>query len=260
MKEFFSISQTAKIVDMTAEALRHYDRIDLVKPCRVDEWTGYRYYSQQEIVRLNTIRALRCMDISLSEIKAILEYDDFGKIIEAFKQAEKRADEKIAALEYSKAKIQRARVFYENKLSGTQTQENIFIKEQPERIILLSETMTKPTLNNLWDYHRHFYKQLPEELKSEFSFEDLAGIYTQGGRSNLFAVCTRYKQTDNIKVLPRGRYLCADCTEEDRETVAENLIEEAKKRYKTDPEFIVHIIVLSGILQWKYQVQLFISE
>ena len=62
MKEFFSISETAKIVNMTTETLRHYDRIGLVKPFKVDEWTGYRYYSQREIVRLNTIRALRCMD------------------------------------------------------------------------------------------------------------------------------------------------------------------------------------------------------
>ena len=66
MKNYFSISQTAKIVGMTTETLRHYDRIDLVKPCKVDECTGYRYYSQQEIVRLNTIKALQCMDLTLS--------------------------------------------------------------------------------------------------------------------------------------------------------------------------------------------------
>mgnify|MGYP002803236112 FL=1 len=84
------------MVGMTAETLRHYDRIGLVKPCRVDEWTGYRYYSQREIVLLNTVQALRRMDITLSEIKKILSYDDFGKIVNALKQAEKNADEKIA--------------------------------------------------------------------------------------------------------------------------------------------------------------------
>ena len=30
MKDFFSIGETAKIVNMTSEALRHYDRIGLV--------------------------------------------------------------------------------------------------------------------------------------------------------------------------------------------------------------------------------------
>ena len=105
MKDFFSISQTAKIVGITAETLRHYDRIGLVKPGKVDEWTGYRYYSRQEIVKLNTIRALRCMDLTLSEIKDLLSYDDFHKITEALKQAEKSADEKIAELNYAKEKL-----------------------------------------------------------------------------------------------------------------------------------------------------------
>lgn len=259
MKEFFTISQTAKIVDMTTETLRHYDRIDLVKPCRTDEWTGYRYYSQQEIVRLNTIRALRCMDLTLSEIKEILAYNDFNKIVEALKKAEKCADEKIAELNYSKAKIQRARIFYENKLNGNQTQDTIFIKEYPKRIILLSDTMTKPTLDNLWNYHRHFYNQLPDNLKDEFSFEDLAGIYVQNDQSSLFAVCTRFKQIDNIKILPQGKYLCAECTEDNRQNVTLNLLETAKKQFNATPEFAAHLIVLSGILQWNYQVQLHIS-
>lgn len=172
MKEFFTISQTAKIVDMATETLWHYDRMDLVKPCKTDEWTGYYYYSQQEIVRLNTIRALRCMDLTLSAIKENLAYNDFNKIVEALKKSRKCADEKIAELNYSKVKIQCARMFYENKLNGNQTQETIFIKEHPQRIILLSDTMTKATLDNLWNYHQHFYNQLPENLKDEFSFED----------------------------------------------------------------------------------------
>ena len=80
MQKLFSISETAKIVGLTTETLRHYDRINLVKPFKTDQWTGYRYYSRQEIVKLNTIRALRCMDLTLSEIKDILEYDDFNEI------------------------------------------------------------------------------------------------------------------------------------------------------------------------------------
>lgn len=260
MKNYFSISQTAKIVGMTAETLRHYDRIGLVTPCKTDEWTGYRYYSQQEIVRLNTIRALRCMDLMLAEIKDILSYDDFNRIIEILKQAEKSADEKIAELNYAKTKIQRARTFYESKLKGEQQNENVFIKRYPQRVILLSDTMETPTLDNLWNYHRHFYDQISDDLKNEFSFEDLAGIYERNGRSRLFAICTRYVKTDGIKVLPQGEYLCADCTEENRDRVIKKLFETAKTEYGTTPEFTVQLIVLSGILQWNYQAQVFISE
>lgn len=259
MKDYFSISQAAKIADMTTEALRHYDRIDLVKPCKIDAWTGYRYYSQQEIVRLNTIRALRCMDLTLSEIKDILAYDDFNKIIDTLKQAEKKADEKIAELNYAKTKINRARVFYESKLNGEQQRENVFVKHYPQRVILLSQTMEKPTLDNLWNYHRHFYNQISANQKDDFSFEDLAGIYEQDGQSRLFAVCTRYSKIAGLKILPQGNYLCADCNEENRDKTIETLLATAKNDYNTIPNFTVQLIVLSGILQWNYQIQMFIS-
>lgn len=244
---------------MTTEALRHYDRINLVKPCKVDEWTGYRYYSQSEIIRLNTIKALQCMDLPLSEIKDILAYDDFNKIIATLKQAEVGADQKIAQLNYAKTKIRRARTFYENKLSGAQPQSNMFVKRYPQRIILLSDTMHAPTLDNLWNYHKHFYDSLPNSLKAEFSFEDLAGIYEQNGKSRLFAVCTRFAKAAAIKILPQGDYLCADCTEENRVRIIERLLQAAKTEYNAAPEFTVQLIVLSGILQWNYQAQVLIS-
>lgn len=259
MKDYFSISQTAKIVNITTETLRHYDRINLVKPCKTDEWTGYRYYSEQEIVRLNTIKALQCMDLTLSEIKEILEYDDFNKIIDKLKQAEVSADEKITELNYAKSKIKRARTFYEDKLNGEEEKDNIFIKQYPQRVILLSETMDTPTLDNLWNYHRHFYDQISDSKKNDFSFEDLAGIYEQNNKASLFAVCTRYTKINGLKVLPQGNYLCANCTEENRKDIINKLLEVAKNDYNTLSEFTIQLIVLTGILQWNYQVQIFIS-
>ena len=97
-------------------------------------------------------------------------------------------------------------------------------------------------------------------MKDDFSFEDMAGIYTQNGESRLFAVCTRYKQVDGLKILPQGEYLCANCTEENREQVIVDLVKTAKSRYLTSPGFTVQLIVVSGILQWNYQAQVFISE
>lgn len=118
MKKFFSVGEAAKAVHTTSETLRHYDRIGLVKPNKKDEWTNYRYYTEQDIVRLNTVRALQLMDLSLQEIKKVLEYDDLEKIINFLTQAEKKADEKIAALQYSKSKIELAKIDYQRKLQG----------------------------------------------------------------------------------------------------------------------------------------------
>lgn len=258
MKKYFSISETAKISDLTAETLRHYDRIGLVKPCYTDPQTGYRYYSEEEIVKLNTVRALKCMDLSLAEIKKILEYKDFGQIIAALKLAENSADNKIAELNYAKAKISRAKAFYENKLQSEIFNPDIFLKTFPRRVILLSDTANDPTLENLWNYHRHFYARLPQELKNKFEFEDSAGIYEQNGKSHLFAFCSKYSVTDGLMQLPQGKYLCTDCKHEDYETAMEKLIGEAQRRYGIVPRFTVRQIILSGILQWHYRLQIFI--
>ena len=66
----------------------------MVKPCKKDQWSGYRYYSEQEIVRLNTIQALRCMDLSLKEIKKVLEYDNLEEIVEFLNEQSKGKSKK----------------------------------------------------------------------------------------------------------------------------------------------------------------------
>ena len=256
MKKYFSVGEAAKAVHTTSETLRHYDRIGLVKPSKKDEWTHYRYYTEQDIVRLNTVRALQIMNLPLQEIKKVLEYDDLEKIVDFLAQAEKKADEKIEALQYSKSKIQLAKSGYEKKLLGLKNQISTFIKDMPERVILLSDTLEAPTLDNLWNYLSHFYDKVTPALKEKFTFEDLAGIYTENGLSRLFAVCIRYRDMDGLKVLPAGKYLCANCTGENREQTLCELMHIAKTKHGIEPIFIVQIIVVSGILHWNYEIQI----
>lgn len=260
MKKFFSVGEAAKIVHTTSETLRHYDRIGLVKPSKKDEWTKYRYYTEQDIVRLNTVCALQLMDLPLQEIKKVLEYDNLEKIIDFLAQAGKKADEKIAALQYSKSKIELAKEDYERKLNGQQNLGGTFLKDFSERVILLSDTLEVPTLDNLWNYLSHFYDKVTPAQKEQFSFEDLAGIYTANGVSRLFATCIRYVEIDGIKVLPKGKYLCASCTEETREQVLSQVMETAQTEYGVEPTFMVQFIVVSGILHWNYEVQVYVDR
>lgn len=259
MKKYFSIGEAAKAAHTTAETLRHYDRIGLVKPSKKDGWTQYRYYTEQDIVRVNTVRALQLMDLPLQEIKKVLEYDDLEKIIAFFEQAEKRADEKIAALQFSKEKIQLAKADYVRHLELQRQSRNAFLKEYPQRVLLLSDTLEKLTLDNLWNYLSHFYETLPPALREQFSFEDAAGIYTEGGRSRLFAICTQYQQVEGLKTLPAGRYLCANCAEEVREQTLQELLRLAQAQYGAQPAFTVQLIVVSGILHWNYEVQVYVG-
>ena len=260
MEKYFSIGEAAKAVHTTTETLRHYDRIGLVKPSKKDEWTKYRYYTEQDIVRLNTVRLLQLMDLPLQEIKKVLAYDNLEKIVAFLSQAEKKADEEIAALQYSKSKIQLAREDYERKLRARKNRSGTFIKDIPKRVILLSDNLTVPTLDNLWNYLGHFYGQVTPALKEQFSFEDLAGIYTENEMTKLFAVCTRYTKTHGLKVLPKGKYLCSDCTEDNREQILTAVVHIAQTQYKVKPRFTLQLIVVSGILHWNYEVQVYIGK
>lgn len=256
MEKYFSVGEAAKAVHTTSETLRHYDRIGLVKPSKKDEWTNYRYYTEQDIVRLHTVRALQLMDLPLQEIKKVLAYDELEKIVDFLEQAEKKADEKIAALQYSKSKIQLAKAAYERKLQMRKNPDGAFIKDFPERVILLSDTLEAPTLDTLWNYLSHFYDKVPSSIREQFSFEDMAGIYTENGVSRLFAECISYVDIPGLKILPKGKYLCADCTDENREKTLHDLLQAARTTYSIVPKFTIQLVVVSGILRWNYQIQI----
>lgn len=167
----------------------------------------------------------------------------------------------MASLKYSKSKIQLAKSGYENHLRGQQdTQVGTTIKHFPKRVIMLSDTLETPTLDNLWSYLSHFHDKIEPLKKAQFTFEDLAGIYTENDVSKLFAVCISYVDIDGLKILPEGRYLCADCTEENRGYKLHELINVAKDEYHTQPEFTIQQIIVSGILQWNYQAQVYLGQ
>lgn len=69
----FSIGEFSKLGRVTVEALRHYDALGLLKPAKVDPFTGYRYYSARQLMSLNRILALKEIGFSLDEIARILQ-------------------------------------------------------------------------------------------------------------------------------------------------------------------------------------------
>ncbi|MDP2844299.1 MAG: MerR family transcriptional regulator [Acetobacterium sp.] len=56
---------------VTIKALRHYDEIGLLKPATIEKFTGYRYYTSEQLPLLHQILALREMGFTLDEIKKI---------------------------------------------------------------------------------------------------------------------------------------------------------------------------------------------
>jgi DNA-binding transcriptional MerR regulator len=68
-----AIGEVARRSGLTAKALRHYDRIGLLRPAAVDPSTGYRRYEPQQVEHARLIRRLREMELPLDEVRRLLD-------------------------------------------------------------------------------------------------------------------------------------------------------------------------------------------
>ena len=66
------IGDFARLSQVSVVTLRYYDEMELLKPVRVDAFTGYRFYSADQLPRLNRILALKDLGFSLEQIKLML--------------------------------------------------------------------------------------------------------------------------------------------------------------------------------------------
>jgi DNA-binding transcriptional MerR regulator len=91
-KTKLKIGEFSQMMQVTVKTLRHYEQKGLLLPDEVDEWTGYRYYSIEQMQKLQSIRDLQSLGFSLDEIKEL--YDD-----DSHTPSVRQMDEKIKETE-----------------------------------------------------------------------------------------------------------------------------------------------------------------
>ena len=64
-----TIGEFSKICQVSVKTLHHYDRISLLKPVKVDAWTGYRYYSQEQMGKMLLIQLRKDKAWTLDRIR-----------------------------------------------------------------------------------------------------------------------------------------------------------------------------------------------
>src|SRR5712692_10043355 len=69
------IGEFGRVGQVPIATLRHYDQCGLLKPNAPDPDTGYRYYSLDQLERLNRILALKELGFPLEQIARLLEED-----------------------------------------------------------------------------------------------------------------------------------------------------------------------------------------
>lgn len=131
----YSIGDFSKINKITPKALRHYDRIGLLKPAMIDERTGYRFYSVEQLSVIRKILMLKELGFALSQIQQIVtEQSAFEDLL---KQRERQLKQTI---QEEQQRLLRVRE-YLVKIKGERTMsDQVQIKSLPEVIVASMRT------------------------------------------------------------------------------------------------------------------------
>ncbi len=80
------IKEFAEFTGVSVRTLHYYDEIGLLKPSFVDEYTGYRFYDENSILRMQDILFYRELDFSLKSISEILSSPNYDKKTALYEQ------------------------------------------------------------------------------------------------------------------------------------------------------------------------------
>jgi len=74
------IKEFAERTGVSIRTLHYYDSIGLLRPASVDALTGYRYYDEASLLRMQEIMFFRELDFSLQSIREILSSPDYDRV------------------------------------------------------------------------------------------------------------------------------------------------------------------------------------
>lgn len=210
MKNYFTISEFAKLRNININSLRYYEKLGLLKPAIIDENNGYRYYSTEQVTLLNKIILCIQLGIPLKEMVEFLDEDgnlqsqkllEQGRII-----AQQRIQEmqnNLDYIEYSLKNIEENKEFVKHP--------GVYERYIEERKVMLT------------DYHKSFFE--PKEVVS-----DISKIYRYAQKKGMFPIlpagqileineagemrCRFFLQVlnctdeENVITIPAGTYSC----------------------------------------------------
>jgi DNA-binding transcriptional MerR regulator len=96
--KLYSIGEVSQIKNIPVKTLRYYHQEKLLVPKHINEQSGYRYYTADQFLDIDIIKACRELGTSIQELKKLFQLRDLDKLL-AFAQTKKNeAEAKISSL------------------------------------------------------------------------------------------------------------------------------------------------------------------
>lgn len=171
----YRISEFSKISNTPIQTLRYYDNLQLLKPKVIGEYNNYRYYTKEQVLKLEIIKKMKKMGFCLKEILEIMKQYDEKKLLSHKDKLQKEIANKI---QYVK-EIEKLIVKMQNDHPNFE-KELIYLTNNKERSENMKEKYTEAKAKLLECYKLYQEKNfedcisLLEELKSEIFYSDEA--------------------------------------------------------------------------------------
>ena len=96
MENLIAIGRFAQLTQLSAKALRLYDKRGLLEPAVFDFQTGFRYYRVGQVAMAKRIRLLRSFDMPLEEIRSVLDAPDVATERQLLARQRRRMEQHLA--------------------------------------------------------------------------------------------------------------------------------------------------------------------
>lgn len=73
--KMYLIGEASKICKISKKTLRYYSDTGVVLPDKIDEETGYRYYSKETLLNVPVLKYYKQMGFKLNEMKDVISGD-----------------------------------------------------------------------------------------------------------------------------------------------------------------------------------------
>lgn len=157
------IGDLSKLANVTVKALRLYADMGLLRPAWIDRFTGYRYYSLDQLPRLNRILALKDLGLSLEQIQRVLDAnlsaDELRGMLN-LKQAELQQKVRTEQMRLAQVEARLEQIEREGRLSV----EAVAVR-QVDALLVAYTTLIAPSLDLLRERREAAQRRIEDWLR-----------------------------------------------------------------------------------------------
>ncbi|MCL2382174.1 MAG: MerR family transcriptional regulator [Treponema sp.] len=204
-----SIGEISRFTGASIKSLRYYEKIGILEPTFVDPYSGYRYYSFDQIYLINIILFCIELDIPLKELTKYIDKDQTIDLSALLAYGKGIAEEKLNVLRRGMRYI--GEVEGKIALAEKHQQGRIYSREIPEKIFYVIPR------EHSFEKDTDMYETLKPFGEFEYSEDDYYGLLEYGYmcehspsgiRRYYYMELTRPAAKVNVKRIPAGTYFC----------------------------------------------------